>query len=378
MRIGFDLRPFLKEETGVGVYYKNLLFSLSQIDRSNEYFLFSSSLKDKFESSKIPPFEKRNFRDFSFPVKTVNYFWNRLRWPSLDFFFHTNLDLTHSPTPLILPTKGKKIVTVYDLCFLDFPHLTDRDSKKNFLHRTEDSLLQADGIVTISRFTKQQLLEKFAVEESKVKVIYLGINSSYGEDVSADGLAKTESHYSLPSSFLLFVGASERRKNLLNLIKAHKTIHNHHKEIFLVIAGREGEEHRRLKAEIRRQSLEPWIKMLGYVPDSDLKNLYRLASLLVFPSFCEGFGLPVLEAMASGLPVVSSQISAVEEVAQDAALYFDPQDPEEMAKKILLALEDENLSQKNVERGKKRALDFNWEKTATETLEFYKEVANDG
>jgi glycosyltransferase involved in cell wall biosynthesis len=374
MRIGFDLRPFLKEETGVGVYYKNLLFSLSRIDRSNEYFLFSSSLKDRFEASKIPPFEKKSFRDFALPVKMVNYFWYRLRWPSLDFFFHTKLDLTHSPTPLILPTKGKKIVTVYDLCFLDFPHLTDKETRRNFLHRTGDSLLQADGIVTISRFTRDQLLEKFGVEKSKVKVVYLGIDPDYGQDVSADELAKTESHYSLPSSFLLFVGALERRKNLLNLIQALKTIHRHHKKIHLVIAGREGEEYYRLKDEIRRQSLESWIKMLGYVPDTDLKNLYRLASLLVFPSFCEGFGLPVLEAMASGLPVVASKTSAIEEVAQDAALYFDPQNPEEMAEKILLALEDKSLCQKNVERGKKRALDFNWEKTATETLGFYQEM----
>jgi len=257
---------------------------------------------------------------------------------------------------------------------LDFPHLTDKETRRNFLHRTGDSLLQADGIVTISRFTRDQLLEKFGVEKSKVKVVYLGIDPDYGQDVSADQLAKTESHYSLPSSFLLFVGALERRKNLLNLIQALKTIHRHHKEIPLVIAGREGEEYHRLKDEIRRQSLESWIKMLGYVPDTDLKNLYRLASLLVFPSFCEGFGLPVLEAMASGLPVVASKTSAIEEVAQDAALYFDPQDPEEMAEKILLALEDKSLCQKNVERGKKRALDFNWEKTAAETLGFYQEI----
>lgn len=374
MRIGFDVRPFLKEETGVGIYYKNLLFSLAQIDRSNEYFFFSSSLKDRFPSSKIPPFGNRNFRDFAFPVRIVNCFWYRLRWPPLDFFFRTKLDLTHSPTPLILPTQGKKIVTVYDLCFLDFPHLADKETRKNFLHSTEDSLLKADGIVTISRFTKEQLLEKFAVEESKVKVVYLGIDHGCWQDFSSDELAKTESHYSLPSSFLLFVGALEKRKNLLNLIRALKIIHKRQKKIPLVLAGRKGEEYQRLKDEIRKQSLEPWVKMLGYVPETELKNIYRLASLLVFPSFCEGFGLPVLEAMASGLPVVASQIKGIEEVAQDAALYFDPQDHAEIAEKILLALEDKSLCQKIVARGKKRALDFDWEKTAAETLGFYEEV----
>jgi len=374
MRIGFDLRPFLKEETGVGVYYKNLLFSLARIDRSNEYFLFSSSLKDRFPASKVPSFEKKNFRDFAFPVKLINYFWYRLRWPSLDFFFRTKLDLTHSPTPLILPSQGKKIVTVYDLFFLDFPLLADKETRRNFLHRTEDSLLQANGIVTISRFTKESLMEKFAVDKSKVRVIYLGIDHGYWDDVSPELLAKTESDYSLPSSFLLFVGALEKRKNLLNLIEALKIIHKNQQKIPLILAGRKGDEFQRLKNAIRRQSLEPWVKMLGYVPDADLKNLYRLASLLVFPSFCEGFGLPVLEAMVSGLPVVASQSSAIEEVAKDAALYCDPQAPEEMADKILLALKDESLCHKLVERGKKRALDFSWEKTAAETLSFYEKV----
>ncbi len=257
---------------------------------------------------------------------------------------------------------------------MDFPHLADKETRRHFLRRTEDSLLKADGIVTISRFTRDRLLEKFPVEGSNVKVVYLGIDHGYWQDFSSDELAKTESHYSLPSPFLLFVGALEKRKNLLNLIRALKMIHRRQKKIPLVLAGRRGEDYQRLSDEIRGQSLEPWVKMLGYVPETDLRNLYRLASLLVFPSFCEGFGLPVLEAMASGLPVVASQAKGIEEVAQDAAVYFDPQDPEEIADKILLALEDKNLCQKIVERGKKRALDFDWEKTATETLRFYEEV----
>ena len=120
MRIGFDVRPFLKEETGIGIYFKNLLFSLSQIDQDNEYYLFSSSFKDRFLTHKIPPFSRMRFRDFPIPVKAVSFFWNKLGWPPLDYFFKTGLDLTHSPSPLILPTKGKKVITVYDLFFMDF------------------------------------------------------------------------------------------------------------------------------------------------------------------------------------------------------------------------------------------------------------------
>lgn len=374
MRIGFDLRPFLKEKTGVGVYFKNLLFSLSRIDFSNEYYLFSSSLKDRFSSSKIPPFDRKYFRDFYFPVKVVNFFWYRLSWPPLDYFFRTGLDLTHSPTPLILPTKGKKIVTVYDLFFMDFPHLADKEARKNFFSRTEESLNEADGIVTISRFTKKKLIEKYAVDESKVKVIYLGIDHKYWADVSSDELAKTESKYALPSSFILFVGALEPRKNLLNLMRAFKIIHKNQKKIHLLLVGRKGEGYKKIKEEIKRKSLESWVRMLGYVSETDLKNIYRLASVLVFPSFCEGFGLPLLEAMVSNLPVVASQTSALTEIGQDALLYFSPEDPEEIAERTLLALEDKSLRYTLIQRGKRRALDFNWEKTAGETLSFYSEV----
>lgn len=374
MRIGFDVRPFLKEETGVGIYFKNLLFSLSRIDHSNEYYLFSSSLKDRFSSAKIPLFAKKRFRDFPFPVALVNFFWYRLCWPPLDYFFLTKLDLSHSPTPLILPTNGKKIVTVYDLFFVDFPHIADKETREIFFPRIKESLHAADGIVTISHFTKKRLMEKFAVDKNKVKVVYLGINHKYWDDVSSDGLAKTESRYALPSSFILFVGAIEPRKNILNLIKAFKIIHKNHKRVHLLLVGRKGEEYKKVKKEIKRQSLESRVKMLGYVPEVDLKNLYRLASVLVFPSFCEGFGLPLLEAMVSGLPLVTSRTSAITEIAQDAGLYFSPEDPEEIADKTLLALKDESLCNTLIQRGKKRALDFNWEKTAGETLSFYNEI----
>lgn len=374
MRIGFDIRPFLKEETGVGIYFKNLLFSLSRIDYSNEYYLFSSSLKDRFPTQKIPPLAKKKFRDFLFPVKMVNFFWHRLGWPPLDYFFRTKLDLSHSPTPLILPTKGEKIVTVYDLFFMEFPQLTNKEARKDFFQRTEESLHKADGIITISHFTKSQIIKKFKIDESRVRVVYLGINHKYWDDVSPNELAKTKSKYTLPSSFILFVGALERRKNLLNLIKALKVIHKNERRIHLLLVGRKGEEYKGIKDEIKRQSLRPWVKMLGYVSDDDLRSLYRLASVLVYPSLYEGFGLPLLEAMTSGLPVVSSKRSALPEIAQDAALYFNPEEAEEIADKTLLALKDKKLSQTLMERGKKRSLDFDWEKTARETLSFYHEV----
>ena len=132
MRIGVDVRPFLSRETGVGTYLKNLLFQLARIDEANEYCLFSSSWKERFPVEKIPSFAKSRFRDLRIPVRTVNFLWYRLGRPSLDSNFGTKLDLTHAPTPLALPTGGKKIVTVYDPFFLDQPGKADRQARDVF------------------------------------------------------------------------------------------------------------------------------------------------------------------------------------------------------------------------------------------------------
>jgi glycosyltransferase involved in cell wall biosynthesis len=374
MRIGFDVRPFLKRETGVGIYCRNLLFHLAQIDRSNEYFLFSSSLKDKFPLQKIPPFPNKEFRHFRFPVRLINLFWYKLSWPPLDYFFRTDLDLAHSPTPLILPTKGKKIVTVHDLFFLDFPLLTDRETRKNFTVRIKDSLLKADGVVAISEFTKNQLLERFALDDKKVKAIHHGLDHEFHTEVSAEEEEEVRKKFSLPPSFIFFVGATEPRKNLVRLIEALKIIHEKHQKIPLVIVGREGLDYKNLERKIGQLKLQDWVRMIDYLPDEKVKIFYRLASVFAFPSLCEGFGLPLIEAMASGLPVATSKTSALPEVGQDAALYFHPEDPEDIADKLIQALEDEELRQRLRERGKKRALDFDWHKTATETLGFYEQL----
>ncbi len=378
MRIGFDIRPFLKEETGVGVYFKNLLFELARLDAENEYYLFSASWKDRFESAKIPPFKKKHFRDLRWPVKAVNVLWYQLGRPRLDSLFKTDLDLTHSPTPIILPTRGKKIVTVCDLFFMDVPGKADREARRHFFRGAKRSLDQADGILTISEFTKKALMERFGLAENKIKVTYLGLNSAFLEAAGREELDAARRALDLPPEFLLFVGATEPRKNLLNLMDALALVHRRFKKIPLVLVGRRGDDHDRLMARIAARGLGPWVRVLGYRPDRDVRNLYQAASGFVFPSFCEGFGLPLIEAMACGVPVAASGVAAMPEVAGDAALYFDPERPDDMAEKISMILQDEGLKQALIRKGRTRAQDFRWERTALETLTFYAAVAGLG
>ena len=396
MRLGFDLRPFLKLETGVGVYFRNLLFELARLDAENEYYLFSASWKDRFPPEKVPPFKHSRFRDLRWPVKAVNIGWYRFGRPSLDSIFGVRLDLTHSPTPLPLPTRGRKIVTVCDLFFMDYPGKADAEARRHFLKRTEVSLRRADGVVTISEFTKLALLDRFELDEAKIKVTPLGLSRSFQAspapppsvptaprtsavpaevgDPAGDPVGATLRKYGLPGEFLLFVGATEARKNLPRLIEALAIVHRKFRPVPLVLVGRQGGDHARLMAEIRARGLEAWVRLPGYLPEAEVGAFYRAASGFVFPSTCEGFGLPLLEAMAGGLPAAVSGVSALPEVGGDAALYFRPEDPEDIAAKIIRLLSDEDLRTTLRARGRERARAFTWEKTASETLAFYRTV----
>jgi glycosyltransferase involved in cell wall biosynthesis len=374
MRVGFDVRPFLKEETGVGIYFKNLLFAISQIDSENEYYLFSSSWKDRFDPKKVPPFKNKQFKDFYYPVRMINFFWNKLGWPSMDLFFRTHLDLTHSPTPLVLPSAGKKIVTVYDLCFLEYPHLSDDESRYVFSPRIEQSLCLADSIITISCFSREQVLNRFSLDKDKVHVTYLGIHHAFWREVAQEEIEQVKSKFNLPSSFLLFVGALEPRKNIGNLIEALKIVHRQYGRIPLILVGGKGKDFANILNKIDVHDLKQWVLLTGYLTDFELRSVYRLATAFIYPSYCEGFGLPLLEAMCSQTPVIASRTSALPEICSDAALFFDPDQPGDMAEVILSVLKDADLKEDLVRKGEKRVLDFSWKSTAEQTLGIYRSL----
>ena len=374
MRLGFDVRPFLKNETGVGVYFRNLLFELARADEENEYFLFSASWKDRFPADRVPPFKHLRFRDLRWPVRAVNAGWRRFGRPRLDRIFGARLDLTHSPTPLPLPARGRKIVTVCDLFFMDYPGKADAEARRHFLSRTEASLRAADGVVTISEFTRGALRDRFGLDPAKIKVTPLGLSRAFLDAPAGGDAEATRRAHGLPEEFLLFVGATEPRKNLPRLIEALSIVHATYRPVPLVLVGREGGDHARVRAEIRARGLEPWVRLPGYLPEERVRALYRAATAFVFPSFCEGFGLPLLEALASGLPAAVSNVSALPEVGGDAALYFDPEDPADIAAAVIRLLRDQDLRATLGAWGRERARAFTWEKTAASTLAFYREV----
>jgi glycosyltransferase involved in cell wall biosynthesis len=378
MRLGFDIRPFLKHETGVGVYFKNLLAELAKIDTENEYVLFSASWKDRFPSEKIPALAKRRVIDKKWPVRAVDALWSRWRRPTLDRIAGTRLDLTHSPSPLLLPTRGRTVVTVCDLFFMDFPGLADRQSRKHFLRRTSDALRDADAVVAISEFTKSALIERFGLGPEKITVTHLGLNPALQIPPAENEIESVRRAHGLPREFILFVGASEPRKNLPGLVEALSIIHERLRKIGLVIAGRPGGDADRLERRIAELGLGDWVRRLGYLSEADIRALFHAATAFAFPSLCEGFGLPLLEAMAGGLPAAVSGVGALPEIGGEAALYFDPGNPEDIAGALVRILSDGALRRDLRARGRERARRFQWSSTAARTLALYREVVGRG
>jgi len=375
MRIGFDVRPFLRQETGVGVYFKNLLFELAGLDRDNEYCLFSASWKDRFPREKIPPFSRLRFVDKKWPVRFVNAAWDRFGRPRLDRIFGGRLDLAHSPTPLRLPASGRSIVTVCDLFFMEEPEKADREARARFLKRTEASLRAADGVVTISEYSAGAIRERFGLDPGKIKVTHLGLDGFLAGVASPDDIAGIRRKLDLPGGFLLFVGALEPRKNVPALIEALALVKAKRGPIPLILAGRSGGDVEAVERTIELRGLLTQVRRPGYLSEIEVRALYQSASALVFPSLAEGFGLPLLEAMAAGLPAAVSDAGALPEIGGDAALYFKPEDPEDIARTILRILDDEPLREELKRRGTGRAARFSWRRTAEATLDFYRKTA---
>lgn len=375
MRLGFDLRPFLKAETGVGVYLRNLLQHLAKLDQENEYYLFSASLKDRFPPEKLPGFQRRRFRDLPIPVRLLNLLWYRLAWPPLELFFLRHLDLTHSPTPFLLPCRGKMIVTVHDLFAFEHPEMAEAEAGWAFRRRLVPCLSRADGIITFSHFMAGEIKRLFpGINSAKIKVIPHGLDPFFLQPILPADLKAWEQRFHPPEKFLLFVGTLEPRKNLARLIQAMKIIRSECPAYHLFLIGKAGQEEKKLRQLVASLGLEDAVHFVGYVSPVDLKIFYERAAALVLPSLTEGFGFPLLEAMACGLPAAVSKVAALPEVGGPAALYFNPENYEEMASVIISLLKNPSWQAELRQAGKKRAAEFLWEKAAAETLKFYREV----
>jgi glycosyltransferase involved in cell wall biosynthesis len=368
MNIACDIRVFLSAETGVGTYYKNLLNQLAVSDRKNRYLLFSSSWKQRFPIAKIPGFIDRRLLDARIPVKLLNCLWYQWQYPPLEYFFREKIAIAHSPTPMLLPCRGKKIITIHDLFFITNQQLVQPESRRHFCLQLSKNVSMADGIICVSQSTRSQLLDMFPAAAAKTRVIYHGVAPYFFADNCRP--VELRKKYLLPDKFVLFIGTIEPRKNLPALLQALLKLKQTGIVIPLVIAGSRGwgtGEFLALEKELGSQ-----IHEIGYVDDADLPFLYHEAQLFIFPSLAEGFGLPLLESLASGTPVLCSDIPVFHEIGHALPTYFKTTDISDLAEKIgVLWKQNKEISR---DMRIAHARNFSWQNTAVQTLAFYQQL----
>jgi glycosyltransferase involved in cell wall biosynthesis len=367
--VGIDYRPALSRATGVGRYFEGLVSGLQQIDSETSYVLFSSSLKERPRPEPRPP----NFRlvDRRIPVSVLNALWHRLGAPSFDWLAGSSIDVTHSPTPLRLPSRrARSIVTVHDLFFLDRPDATTSEVRRDYALLAGAHARSADAVLAVSATTAADVAARLDVRRERIHVVHPGVDERF--------LAAAPPQNG-GAPYLLAVATEEPRKNLATLVEAFAILKRRGFDGTLKIAGGAGLDTPRILETIGAQGVGRDVSRLGYVDARELPSLYRNARALVSPSLWEGFGLPLLEAMATGTPLIASDIPAHREVADDAAIFVPAMDPEAMAGGIEKVWTDAALRKRLEERGLARVQNFSWVSSAKKTLELYRKLgAADG
>jgi glycosyltransferase involved in cell wall biosynthesis len=365
MIIGIDARSLLQEGNGIKVYSYNLLKSLAKIDHKNDYILFLN------KPSQFNLFKQR--------VNQVN----PLLWK---FFFVTynirkeKVDVFHSLAPSLPPLhfpsyRCQFTCTVYDLTFKIF---SDKLPLKECLYwaiTANMAFRVADRIIAISKATKEDLLRIYEIPETKIEVIYCGLDEIFRPITDTNLLEEIKKKYRLPEKFILCVGGNHYRKNIPILLKAFSKLKKFNVDQKLVVLRTQLTSF--LFQLLKKLNIEKDVTFMEWIPRKHLPSIYSLASISVYPSLYEGFGLPPLESMACGTPVVASNVSSIPEVVGDAGILVNPFSPDEFAQAMYNLLTDKNLYLKFKNKGLERAKNFTWDESARKTLRIWESLSGE-
>jgi glycosyltransferase involved in cell wall biosynthesis len=374
-KIVIDIGAVLYKPYGVGIYIKSLLEGIYKSNNNEyEYVLFSNSWKNKppqwaIEIAKTS--DRFGIYHIKFPVKASNFLLKYLKLPKFDDIIN-NIDILFSPHSLPLPTKNaKRIITIHDLNYLDHPEFKIDDLYEKI---TIKKAKLADQIITSSKFSKERIINLLKIDDEKINVIYGAPDSEFKPIPDRSKINEVLRNYGInPPSYILYVGAPVKRKNLITLFKAFSIIRSGETSKYkLVLLGVTPEEAFKLRKENNIENIDDGIIALGYLDRNDVAIIYNAAKLMVFPSLYEGFGIPILEAMACGVPVITTKLASIPEIAGDAAFYVEnPLDHKELADSITKLLSNIELWNFYKEKGLDRGKCFSWEESARELIEVF-------
>jgi glycosyltransferase involved in cell wall biosynthesis len=377
MKIAIDALSAKSPYHGMGIYVSNLLKNIIPTEIMHNYVLYYKS--DSILNQNVINDNRLILKKIRLP-RSIRVTWElTLLASSLK---QEKVDIFWGACNFLPPRKVcKYIVTLHDLSSFTFAKSYPLVRRLYYQYLISNATRQADYIVTVSQSTKQDLIKLFSVPETKIKVIYNGVDEIFQPITSADRLTQIKEKYRLPEKFIFTIGVMEPKKNTEGIIHAYAELKNRpvsynlqsHK---LVIGGSRRYGWKNSKIFQLIQSLNLWddIVFTDFIEHEDLPAVYNLASVFVFPSFYEGFGLPVIEAMACGTPVITSNISSLPEIACDAAVLVNPYDTAEIANKIQEILNDENKRRQMIDQGLINAKRFSWEFASEQILKLFDEV----
>lgn len=361
-RIGIDARLLYYRRGGIPEYTRQLIHFLAELDHDNQYSI-------------IHHFRDRNSYNPAANFTRVNAFTpahHKLERIALSLeMTPRRLDLFHSPD-FIAPRYAarKHIITIHDLHFLFHPEFLPPDGLSYYQNNIRASVARADHVLVQTEGTKQDVIDRLGVPEEKITVHLLGVNPEF-QPLSEDEVRASLAKYHLPDEYILFVGTIEPRKNLPNLFRAYDLLHEKSPDMPRLVLGGQPGWHVEQATENLDESVVTWFRG---VPASDLPALYAGAMMLVLPSFHEGFGMPAVEAMACGTPVVVTNRGSVPEVVGDAGIYIEPESVESIASGIEQLLHNSELRKELREKGLERAKRFTWRRTAEIALQTYQKL----
>lgn len=369
MKIGYDAKRAFLNNTGLGNYSRWLIKVMAQNYPQNEYFLYTTKVKKNNRVEFLKGFS--NIQTI-LPVGKLIKSWWRSKGVVEDLK-RDKINLYHGLSheiPIGIKEAGiKSVLTVHDLIFMHFPDQYGWLSRNIYFLKLKKSSEVATRIIAVSQKTKDDLVELLHINPAKVEVAYQGCDPSFRVVQTDDQKKQVSKKYDLPKKYMLSVGTIEERKNLALIAKALPYIKNY---IPLVVVGKQKKYFKQVNKILKENGLKERVLFLDKVDFEDLPAIYQMASVFIYPSRYEGFGIPVLEAVISGTPVIASKGSCLEEAGGPGSVYIGPDDEQELAKQVDIILADDDLRNKMIEKGHAYAQQFDDDKLAAQLEKIYK------
>lgn len=374
MRIGINILFIVPTKVGgTEISTKNVLKQIEKIDNKNEYFVFLNEKLDKVFNFSKKNIKKVVYNTSQSKIKRILFEQFVLPFIAIKYKLDVIYSLGNYSPVLLFLSKIKMITRMAALDHYHYPKNYSLLGRLALKYLTPLSLKVSDKIVAISKYCKTDISKVLKIDPEKISVIYLSCNRELFHPISDGGLKeRVRNRYNMPHDYILSTAAVHAHKNLDNLIRAYSILKSEYKiGSQLVLVGPKGRVYKEIDSLIKKLKLQSDVKLAGWIPNDEMPVIYANAKVFVFPSKFEGFGAPPLEAQAVGIPVVSTDKTAIKEVVDNSVIIFDPDDPKDMAEKIYIMLNDDDIQREYIEKGFKNIERFSYRKHAEELINLF-------